>query len=290
MEIHLALPNFGPGSTPEAVTEIAEEAEALGFDGVASTDHLLVPRGQPERYERIFDALAVLAYLAGRTRRVKLITSVVVVLMRNPFAVAKQAATIDQLSGGRLVLGLGAGWQEQEFANVHAEFRNRGRRLDEVIRLYRHLFSGSREPFAGEYYAYDDGVFDPLPVRGADLPILLGGNSDAAVRRAARVADSWESTALDLESWRERAGFLRREAGGRDVEAGARIGLPERPDEMVSEVRRWQEAGAGHLMLSLGYAEGFTERMRTIAREVLPALAERSRRKPPAPQRPASAE
>jgi alkanesulfonate monooxygenase SsuD/methylene tetrahydromethanopterin reductase-like flavin-dependent oxidoreductase (luciferase family) len=96
VEIHLAIPNYGPGSTPEAITEIAEEAEALGFDGVASTDHLLVPRGQPERYERIFEALAVLAYLTGRTRRVKLITSVVVVLMRNPFAVAKQAATIDR--------------------------------------------------------------------------------------------------------------------------------------------------------------------------------------------------
>jgi hypothetical protein len=95
MEIHLAIPNYGPGSTPAAITEIAEEAEALGFDGVASTDHLLVPRGQPERYERIFEALAVLAYLAGRTRRVKLITSVVVVLMRNPFAVAKQPAEHD---------------------------------------------------------------------------------------------------------------------------------------------------------------------------------------------------
>jgi probable F420-dependent oxidoreductase len=272
MEVHLAIPNFGRGSTAEALTEIAVQAEALGFDGIGTTDHLLVPAGQPERYERIFDALALLAYLAGRTRRLKLITTVVVVLMRNPFAVAKQAATIDQLSGGRLVLGLGAGWQEQEFANVHADFRHRGRRLDEVIRLYRHLFSGSREPFAGDFFGYQDGVFDPLPVRGAELPILLGGNSAAAIRRAARVADAWESTGLDVDAWRERAAFLGQEAAGRPVEAGARIGLPDDPEGMLAELRRWRDAGAGHVMVGLGFSDGFAERMRTLGRHVLPQL------------------
>src|ERR671924_861080 len=143
MRIHLAIPNYGRGSNPESILDVALEAEELGFDGIGTTDHLLVPKGEPERYERIFETLTVLAYLAARTRRVKLITTVLVVLMRNPFVAAKQAATIDQLSGGRLVLGMGSGWNEREFANVHADFRRRGRRLDEVIRLYRHLFSGS---------------------------------------------------------------------------------------------------------------------------------------------------
>jgi probable F420-dependent oxidoreductase len=272
MELHLAIPNFGPGSAPEAMAEIAQEAEELGFDGIGSTDHLLVPRGQPQRYERIFDALVVLGYLASHTRRVRLVTSVVVVLMRNPFVVAKQAATIDQLSGGRLVLGLGGGWNEREFANVSADFRNRGRRLDEVIRLYRHLFSGSREPFRGDYYSYEDGVFDPLPVRREALPILLGGNSDAAVRRAARVADAWESTGLRPEAWRERFELLRAEAGDRSVEAGSRINVGGEPDEMLAEVRRWRDAGAEHLMLGLGFTEGFAHRMRLFAREVMPAL------------------
>ncbi len=272
MELHLAIPNFGPGSTPEAMAEIAQEAEELGFDGIGSTDHLLVPKGLPQRYERIFEALVVLGYLAARTRRVRLITSVIVVLMRNPVVVAKQAVTIDQLSGGRLVLGLGAGWNEREFANVGADFRNRGRRLEEVIRLYRHLFSGSGEPFRGDYHSYDDGVFDPLPVRREALPIMLGGNSDAAVRRAARLADGWESTGLDAEAWRERAALLRAEAGGRAVEAGSRINLRGSPDEMLAEVRRWRDAGADHLMLGLGFTEGFAYRMRLFAREVLPAL------------------
>lgn len=272
MQFHLAIPNFGRGSTPEAMTEITQEAEELGFDGVGTTDHLLVPLGQPERYERIFEALAVLAYLAARTRRVKLITTVVVLLMRNPFVVAKQAATIDQLSGGRLVLGLGAGWNEQEFANVHADFRNRGRRFDEGLRLFRHLFSGSTEPFQGAYYSYEDGVFDPLPVHREKLPILLGGNSDAALKRAARSADVWESTGIDPEAWRERVGLLRAEAAGRTIEVGARINLSGSPTEMLDEARRWQEAGAEHLMISFGFTDGFADRMRLFAREVMPAI------------------
>lgn len=251
---------------------IAEEAERLGFDGIGTTDHVLVPKGHPERYERAFEPLVVLGFLAARTQRVRLVTSVIVVLMRNPFVVAKQVATIDQLSGGRLILGLGAGWHEQEFANVHADFRNRGRRLDEVLRLYRHLFSGSRQPFRGTYYSYEDGVFDPLPVQGERLPILLGGNSDAALKRAAREADSWESTGLDPDSWRQRVDLLRSEAQGRHVEVGARVNLAGSAEDMQAQVRRWREVGADHLMIAFGYTDRFAERMRLFSAEVMPAL------------------
>lgn len=272
MEFHLAIPNFGHDSSAQAMAEIGEEAEELGFDGVATTDHLLVPKGQPERYERMFEALTTLAYLAARTRKVKLSTSVIVLLMRNPFVVAKQVATIDQLSGGRLILGLGVGWQEHEFANVHADFRHRGRRFDEALRLFRHLFSGSREPFRGDYYSYDNGVFDPLPVRREKLPILLGGNSDAAVKRAARAADAWQSTGIDPATWRERVELLRSHAGGRSIEVGSRVNLHGTADQMRDEVHAWRDVGADHLMLGLGFTEGFVERMRLFANEVMPAI------------------
>ena len=272
MKIHLAIPNFGPGSTAEATVAIALEAEAIGLDGVGATDHLLVPAGQPHRYERVFDPLVVLAYLAARTERVQLITSVIVVPMRNPIALAKQVATIDQLSGGRVLFGVGAGWHEQEFANVHADFGRRGRRLDEAIDLFRHLFSGSREPFRGEFYGYEDGVFEPLPVQREQLPILIGGNSDAALRRAARAGDVWESTALDVDAWTERSGVLRGLLGERPVELGARIGLPDDPGAMVEELERWKAAGAEHVMVSFGFAEGFLEKLRLFGREVLPRV------------------
>ena len=272
MKLHLAIPNFGPGSSAEDTIGIALEAEALGFDGVGTTDHILVPAGQPHRYERVFDPLIVLGYLAARTERVQLITSVIVVPMRNPFALAKQAATIDQLSGGRLVLGLGAGWHEQEFANVGADFRRRGKRLDETIDLFRHLFSGSREPFAGELYGFEDGVFEPLPVQREQLPILIGGNSDAALKRAARAGDIWESTGLDVDAWTERAGVLRGLVGDRQVELGARIGLPADPGEMVAALERWEAAGAEHVMIGFGFTEGYLEKLRLFGREVLPRI------------------
>jgi probable F420-dependent oxidoreductase len=272
MELHLAIPNFGRGSSAEAMAEIAQEAEELGFDGIGTTDHLLVPKGQPERYERIFDALVMLGYLAAQTKRVKLITTVIVLFMRNPFVVAKQAATIDQLSGGRLVLGLGVGWQEQEFANVHMDFRRRGSRMDEALQLFRHLFSGTSEPFRGRYYAYDDGIFDPLPVQRERLPIMLGGNSDAAIRRAARSAELWESTGVEPKTWRHSVAKLREWAGDRHVEAGARVNLTGSAGEMLEQVKHWRDAGAEHLMLGLGFSDGFRERMRTFAREVKPAL------------------
>jgi probable F420-dependent oxidoreductase len=272
LKLHLAIPNFGPGSAAADMVAIAVVAEALGFDGIATTDHLLVPRGEPHRYERIFDAVVVLGHLAAHTERVQLLTSVIVVPMRNPFVLAKQIASLDQLSGGRVVFGVGAGWHEGEFANVHAPFAGRGRRLDEAIRLFRHLFSGSPEPFQGEFYGYEDGVFDPLPVQREQLPIMVGGNSDAALRRAARAADVWESTALDVDGWSERVEVLRPLVGARQVEVGARIGLPEDTGEAFAELERWQAAGAEHVMISLGFSDGFLERLRRFGREVLPRL------------------
>jgi probable F420-dependent oxidoreductase len=265
MKIHLVLPNFGPGCTASSIGEIAVAGERLGFDAIATTDHVLVPKGEPERYERIFESLTVLGYLSAITSHVGLMTSVIVPLMRNPFVVAKQAATVDQLSGGRLTLGLGVGWVEQEFANVHADFRRRGARFDELLRLYRHLFSGSREPFEGEFYGFEDGVFDPLPVHREHLPILLGGTSDAAVRRAARTADIWQATQIGPAEWQGRVALLRSQAGGRPVEVGARIVLTGDPVATSDELRVWQDAGADHVLVTLGFTEGFLGRMEEFA-------------------------
>jgi alkanesulfonate monooxygenase SsuD/methylene tetrahydromethanopterin reductase-like flavin-dependent oxidoreductase (luciferase family) len=144
--------------------------------------------------------------------------------------------------------------------------------MDEALQLFRHLFSGSREPFKGRYYAYDDGVFDPLPVKREKLPILLGGNSEPAIRRAARMADGWESTGMEPEAWKRCADQLREWAGDRQVEAGARISLSGGAREMLEQVRRWRDAGADHLMLGLGFTDGFADRMRLFAREVRPSL------------------
>ena len=169
------------------MTETALAADDLGFRALWTADHLLAPSTLPQ-FARVFEPLVSLAFVASITQRVRLGTSVIVLPMRSPFVVAKQAATLDVLSNGRLILGIGVGSFAAEYENVHAEFHNRGARLEETIALFRHLWSGSREPFEGRFYGFLDGVFEPVPVQGKNLPLLIGGRSDVVLRRVARHA------------------------------------------------------------------------------------------------------
>lgn len=266
MELHVALPNSGPDATGERLVEIGLRAEELGFQAVWVLDHLLVGPSLRDRYGRTFEPIVVLSYLAARTRRVRLGTSVIVLPMRNPFVVAKQVATLDAMSAGRAVLGLGVGYSEEEFRNVGADFGRRGRRTEEAIRLFRHLFAGRQGPFDGEFYAYREGYFEPLPPQGERLPIVLGGAADRALERAARLADVWQATALAPEQFRERLAHLRRHAGQRTVQAGARVALRGTVEDMKAQLQAWEAAGADHVALSFPPADAFSERMTALAR------------------------
>src|SRR5256885_16691199 len=153
MIFDISLGNGGPHATPELLVDTARAADELGFRALWTFDHLLAPSSMPQ-FSRVFEPLIVLSHIAAVTRRIRLGTSVIVLPMRSPFVVAKQIATLDVLSGGRAILGIGVGSFAEEYVNVHAEFSNRGARLEETIRLFRHLWSGRREPFAGRFYGY----------------------------------------------------------------------------------------------------------------------------------------
>jgi probable F420-dependent oxidoreductase len=269
MDIYAALPNGGAEVSLQNVLEMGDAAEELGFKGVMALDHLLVPREIAHRYGQMIEPLVLLGYIAGRTRSLRLGVSVIVIPMRNPFAVALQAATLDHLSGGRFIMGVGVGWSEGEFRNVGAAFHTRGARTDEAVRLFRHLWSGSQEPFEGRFNGYEDGVFGLPPPQRDKLPILIGGNSDAALRRAARLGDIWQSTAIGVDDFAVRAERLQAMAGDRQLEMGARTALQGSPDEQLAEIDRWRAAGAQHLLLSLGTPE----RMRAFATDVLAGVA-----------------
>jgi alkanesulfonate monooxygenase SsuD/methylene tetrahydromethanopterin reductase-like flavin-dependent oxidoreductase (luciferase family) len=191
---------------------------------------------------------------------------VIVLPMRSPFVVAKQAATLDQLCNGRLILGLGVGSYGDEYLNVHADFHTRGARLDESIRLFRHLWSGTREPFAGKYYAFEDGVFEPLPVQREKLTLLIGGRSDTALRRAGREADLWQTTTLTPETFPAAVARIRAEPRGHQVEVGAVYAFNAGIEAAQDAVRTWQAAGAQHLSINFGPIEGRTARMEQFAR------------------------
>ncbi|HTC68891.1 MAG TPA: TIGR03619 family F420-dependent LLM class oxidoreductase [Acidothermaceae bacterium] len=272
----MALPTYGPRCSAQGVLEHALAAEELGFDGVASTDHLYVPPGDPERFERVLEAITVLAALAPLTHRVRLMISMLVLPMRNPFLAAKQLATLDQLSRGRLVLGLSAGWNRLEFENLGADFSTRGARLDEAMALLQHLFSGSAEGFRGRYYSYENATFGPLPVGPGGVTMMVGGASDSALRRAARFADMWQSNpAVRADQYRSLVDKLNSLASGRHVEPGARINVPSGVGAMLQQATEYGDAGAEHVLLEFFPTDGFGARLHLFANEVLPVLKER---------------
>ena len=218
MDVGLVLPTMPVGASAEGIAAAAEAAERLGWHSVWTTDHVLVDAADAERYGFIFEALTTLAWVGARTQRVRLGTSVIVVPQRNAVVLAKELATLDALTGGRVVVGVGVGWSEAEFANLGAadRFAVRGAYLDETIRLWRHLWSGSQAPFEGRFHRFAGFAFGPLPAQGEGLPIVVGGRSRAALRRAATLGDGYQFHQEGPDELARRLPDLREEAARAD--------------------------------------------------------------------------
>ncbi|MGW1076251.1 TIGR03619 family F420-dependent LLM class oxidoreductase [Streptomyces sp. NPDC002537] len=275
MRLHVVLPDESADMPVSGLVELGREAEELGFAGVWLPDHLLPPGEYGAVYGGVYEPLVTLAHLAAVTTRVTLGTSVLVLPLRDPLSLAKQTATLAHLSGGRFVLGIGTGWQEYEFEAAGADFARRGARTTAALRLVRHLHTQGGGPYEDEFHRFDErAVFRPVPA--APVPFLIGGNSDAALRRAARAGDLWQGFGLSPEEFTERRERLR-ELGGERVSAGARDDWNDdaRPlDDVVRRVRDWERAGPDDLALHFGPVDGFGRRMRALAAR-LPELLTR---------------
>jgi probable F420-dependent oxidoreductase len=188
--VHLGviLPNFGDDSTVGGIRRTAEAAEKLGFDSVWATEHIIVGPEAVDPYGRVWAPLITLGWIAGFTERVGLGTSIVLVPLHHPIHLAKEVATLQQLSGRSVHLGVGMGWHEDEYRFLGVEFRGRGRRADEAIRLMRALWRGERE-FHGQRWSFENATFGPLPDPAPE--IWVGGSSDRAIRRAGELGDVW---------------------------------------------------------------------------------------------------
>lgn len=209
MRIGLILPTMGRHATADAVDRAAATATRLGWSSVWVTDHMLVPPGDEARtYGSILEALTTLAWVAGRHDELRIGTSVIVPAMRDAPQLAKEVATIDVLSNGRLIVGVGVGDRTDapEWANLGKADRMgmRGAYLDETIALWRHLWAGRTDPFRGRFHQLEAFVFDPLPVQGAGLPIWTGGRSDSALTRAATLGDGYHASQTGPQDLRER--------------------------------------------------------------------------------------
>ena len=184
----MILPNYGAGSNPAAIRRTAELAEELGYDSVWTTEHIIVGPEGVDPYGRVYDPLVTLAWIAGWTERIGLGTSIVLVPLHNPMHLAKEVATLQELSGGRFTLGVGMGWHKDEYDFMGVEFAGRGRRADEAIRLMRALWSGEHD-FEGEHWSFHGATSEPLPSRQPE--IWVGGSSARALRRARELGDAW---------------------------------------------------------------------------------------------------
>ncbi|MGH8867446.1 MAG: LLM class flavin-dependent oxidoreductase [Actinomycetes bacterium] len=192
MRIGVNVPNFGPGTDPGALLRWAQTVEGLGFDLLMLSDHVAVTPDVAEQYPAPFyEPFTTLAWLAGVTTRVRLGTTVLIVPYRHPLLIARMAANLDQLSGGRLVLGVGVGWARQEFDALGVPFHERGRLTDDHLRAVR--------------TAWDDRD----DYRSGQIPIWVGGNSDAGLRRAVRLGDAWHPLRFTLPWLREALGRLK---------------------------------------------------------------------------------
>jgi probable F420-dependent oxidoreductase len=205
MQIGFNLPLSGPLIAPQTMTRLAVEGEAIGFDYIALSDHIVEPFDIHARYpysetgefpkgsrgER-HEQLAAMAYLAGKTSRIKFLTSVMVVPHRPAVLTAKLLSTIDVLSGGRVLVGVGAGWLEEEFEAIGAPpFPERGKVTDEYLQAFRELWTKSQPQFEGRFVKFSNIAFEPKPVQKPHPPLWVGGESGPALRRAAKLGDGW---------------------------------------------------------------------------------------------------
>jgi probable F420-dependent oxidoreductase len=182
------LPNYGPAASVDDIRRVVELAEELGFNSVWTTEHIIVGPEAVDPYGRVYDPLVTLGWIAGWTERIGLGTSIVLVPLHNPMHLAKEVATLQELSGGRFTLGVGMGWHKDEFDFMGVEFEGRGRRADEAIQIMRALWSGERD-FEGEHWSFHDATFEPRP--SPQPEIWVGGSSPRALGRVRELGDAW---------------------------------------------------------------------------------------------------
>jgi probable F420-dependent oxidoreductase len=264
MKFGIIFANTGPFADGPAAAAMAQAAEAAGFESLWTVEHVVVPSGYDSEYPydpsgkmpggeefAIPDPLVWLSFVAGATSTIRLATGILIVPQRNPVVLAKEVATLDHMSGGRVELGIGVGWLEEEFDAIGVPFAERGRRADDHIAAMRALWSETKATHHSEFTDFDDCISLPHPVRGS-VPIHVGGHTDIAARRAGRLGDGFFPGRGGPDELRRLMGVVRRSAEehGRDPDAveltagGMTFG-----DGAVAAVEALQEAGVDRVVV-----------------------------------------
>jgi probable F420-dependent oxidoreductase len=194
MQLGIHLPHAGEQASPALIRRFAIRAEDLGLSDVWVSEHIIVPRAQFPRSPLFYDPVVTLSWAAAVTQRVRLGTSVLVLPMRHPLPLAKELATLHNLSEGRLILGAGVGWLEPEFAALGVPFAERGRRMDEGIAMMRAVWTQDPVTFESRYISAEIADMTMTPLPASPIPIWIGGSSEAALKRTIRLADGWHGS------------------------------------------------------------------------------------------------
>lgn len=197
MDFGICVPHYGKPIEIDRILDIAKRAETLGFDSVWVTDHIIVPESMNIIYrDNMLEPIALLSHLAAVVTQVRLGTSVIILPYRSPIVLAKMLATIDQLSQGRVILGTGAGWMEEEFEALNAPFKDRGDYCDEALQVIRDIWSQDTVSMQGQFHHYENMQTSPRPAQPGGPPIWVGGNSARSRRRVAELGDGWHASSL----------------------------------------------------------------------------------------------
>ena len=250
MRVGIHLPHIGRKAGPEAIRRAAIQAEELGFADAWTSEHIIIPKGAPYPPSALFyDPVLTLTWAAAYTKRIGLGTSVLVLPMRHPLPLAKELATLQNLSEGRLILGAGVGWMEAEFAALGAPFRERGRRMDEGIALMRAVWNDDPVSFPAETIpaAIKDMRMMPKPER--PIPIWIGGTSEPALKRALR-HDGWHGSRATPEQAAPLVKRLRTERPDPEFAVSLRSGWDGRDDgALKARLQGYAAAGVGHVLV-----------------------------------------
>ena len=247
MDFGVCLPQYGREVAFDDLRAVAEDAEAFGFDSVWVSDHIITPEHlQASIGPTFFDAFVVLSHASALTRRVKLGTTVMVAPYRNPVVAAKIISTLDALSGGRVILGVGTGGAPDEFAALGIPESQRGARTDEYLAAMIELWTNDPSNYHGRFVSFESVRFAPKPVQKPHPPIWVGGRSDPALRRAVRFGSAWHPTQMPVDTLRERMSRL--------AELSSGSGRPVPPDTTIHQSVAFQENGgqAGERRLGRG--------------------------------------
>lgn len=269
MKLGVSFPTTEIGTDPAVIRDFAQSVESLGYEYITAIDHVLQSgtaaaddwRGYYTRDNMFHEPMILFGFLAAATQRIEFATAILILPQRPTVLVAKQAAELDVLCGGRLRLGVAIGWNDIEYAALGQPFRNRARRMEEQVEVMRLLWTRELVTFEGEWHRIEDAGINPLPVQ-RPIPVWFGAFQEPAIRRAARMGDGWfvnprvgpgDEAREQIEGFHDTARDAGRDPGALGIDATLHVG-DAGPQEWAAQAEQWRTLGATHVTVRTMYA------------------------------------